>query len=142
MAREDVLLDTHIWIYLATLDPLLREEDLVRINEAEHVVVSAWSGWEVMMLHRKRRIDLGKSPMDVMLNVGVMGIFQILPVTLPVVVRSVADTFPNDDPSDRIIAATALERGLTLVTYDADLQGIAGLKTFGRRGVSGSTRER
>lgn len=54
-----------------------------------------------------------------------------VPVDNRIALRSVGlEGFPRRDPADRLIAATALEGGATLVTADARLRGYEPLSTI------------
>jgi PIN domain nuclease of toxin-antitoxin system len=89
------------------------------IEEAERVLVSAISVWEVAMLVAKRCIRLDR-PVEQRVDIALAlpGI-QLAPLEPAIAVRSTK--LPGEflpDPADRIIVATALEHGVPFVTPD------------------------
>ncbi len=53
---------------------------------------------------------------------------RVLPVTPRIAVLSQSDQFAHGDPADRLIAATAIAHGAQLVTADASLKRVPGLR--------------
>lgn len=63
-------------------------------------------------------------------SVEALPFFTFVPVDNRIAVRSVQlDEFPHRDPADRIIVATALGLGATVVTADTRLRGYRPLAT-------------
>lgn len=124
MGRDEViLLDTHAAVWFATDSDLLGTVSGKLADEAlaeERLTVSAISFWEVALLVSKRRLRLGKSPSELRLKLIDAGVTE-LPVTGPIAILSVELANLNADPADRIIMATSIVRGATLMTADADL---------------------
>ena len=115
-----VLMDTHVVLWLMGRVQQLGSGARGLIEaaaKADAIFISAFSFWEVAMLvqrgrllspqpvasWRQRVLDLG------VLEVPVSGDIGILAAEL--------EDFPRD-PADRIIAATALIQGTTLITAD------------------------
>jgi PIN domain nuclease of toxin-antitoxin system len=117
-----LLLDTHILIWLAEGLPALPARSRRLINEAarEHgVAVSAISFWEVAMLAHKGRIAINRPVREWRADVLSAGGFDEIPVSGEIGVEAVL--LPgtlHEDPADRILAATARLRGLTVGTRD------------------------
>lgn len=120
-----VILDTCAIIWLAE-GAQFSPGGLRAIDEAaaggESVSVSPISAWEIGIQIRQGRLRTTKSAQswfdDFMARSG----FIAAPMPVPVLVGS--SFLPGDppaDPADRIIAATAREFGLTLVTRDRAL---------------------
>jgi PIN domain nuclease of toxin-antitoxin system len=114
-----IVLDTVTWIWRASDPKQLSAKARRAIDQAERVLVSAISVWEVAMLVAKRRIQLDR-PVEswVDLALALPGI-QLAPLEPAIAVRSTK--LPGEfhaDPADRIIVATALEYGVPLVTPD------------------------
>ena len=87
--------------------------------DADRVVVSAITPWEIGLLVAKKKIDLG---MDVQgwvnLALGMHGL-RLTPLSPKVAVDSTRLPFEiHPDPADRILTATARHLGATLVTAD------------------------
>lgn len=118
-----ILLDTHVLVWLDEANPRLGEAAREQINTAYHAgkaMVSAISFWEVGMLVRKGRIRLDMDP-GVWRNDFVQQGLIELPITGEIGIRAAAlDPF-HGDPADRLIAATAVQHSLTLVTADERL---------------------
>ena len=130
-----IVLDTHALIWWVS-DPRripARARRLMdtAVADAEMVAVSSISLWEVAMLVSAGRLTLTMT-MDAWIGqVESLPFLTFLPVDNRVAVRSVMlDGFAHRDPADRIIAATALGSGATLVTADARLRAYAPLKTI------------
>jgi PIN domain nuclease of toxin-antitoxin system len=128
-----VLLDTHVWVWWH-LEPAkipARLHRVIKTASADNeLYLSAISPWEVSMLVEKRGLDL---TMDVQVWVEraleIPGL-SVYPLTPSVAVASTRLPFPiHPDPADRIIAATALELGATLLTRDERLLACEGLAT-------------
>ncbi|MEA2873373.1 MAG: hypothetical protein QOH67_3349 [Hyphomicrobiales bacterium] len=118
-----ILLDTHAAIWFATDSDMLGAVSGKRADEAlaeERLMVSTISFWEVALLVSKRRLRLGKSPSELRLQLIDAGVAE-LPVTGPIAILSVELANLNADPADRIIMATSIVHGATLMTADAEL---------------------
>jgi PIN domain nuclease of toxin-antitoxin system len=118
-----ILLDTHVLVWLDEANPRLGEEAIERINTAFHagnVLVSAISFWEIGMLVRKGRICL-EMDLSVWRNDFTrQGVIEV-PVTGEIGITAAGLEQFHGDPADRLIAATALQNSLTLITADKRL---------------------
>jgi PIN domain nuclease of toxin-antitoxin system len=114
-----ILLDTHALIWAAADDRKLgrRSRRLIEKHWAEgDVLVCALSFWEVALLHERGRIALPLPVAqwrDQRLGAGL----GELAVDGAIAVRA-AGLGSLPDPIDRLIVATALERGAALLTAD------------------------
>lgn len=121
---EPILLDTHAAIWVSS-DIALRPEGheaLLSAAAASQVYISPISAWEVATLVAKGRIVLTMSVRTWFLRL--IGLEGALLAEMPpeVLIDSVSlPGSPPNDPADRILAATAREYGLTLVTRDQGL---------------------
>lgn len=127
---ESLLLDTHIWIWIAGAIPhKIARTVLAGIEAASQrglVYVSAISVWEAAMLDAKKKIVF--SP-DIRVWVdralSAPGIY-LVPLSTDI---SIASTRLKDiktaDPADRIIVATARDLNATLVTCDRAILDVA-----------------
>lgn len=128
-----VVCDTHIIVWDAMNPSRLSTKVRSLIDTAsatETLACADISLWEMAMLVRKGRVDVAASIADFITGVLTARGYQILPVTPEIAELSQLDVFPHGDPADRLIAATAWHHHATLVTHDAKLQAIPGLKTF------------
>jgi PIN domain nuclease of toxin-antitoxin system len=121
---DDVLLDTHIAIWLETGDERLRPATLRLIEDCWRnggtVLLSAVSVWEMAQLVYRGRIELA-CPLDAWVErfVDRPGV-EVLPLNDQAASRAYRwDGLERSDHADRLLIATAVERGCPLVTYDA-----------------------
>jgi PIN domain nuclease of toxin-antitoxin system len=118
-----IVLDTHIWIDLIDERSPLSARQQRAIDQAELIVVSTISCWEIAMLVRQSRISLDRPP-----NEWITEALRYQRLALANVTRQVAvaagsltkDQF-HGDPADRIIAMTAKVRNCALLTNDAKI---------------------
>ena len=114
----DVLLDTHVWIWMLTNDERLTGRALATANEADAVRLSPISFFEV-----SQKTRLGKWPeMDAYVDqlpdlAAGQGILTA-PFSPQVALLAGQMTWSHRDPFDRILAATALLSGAVLLSAD------------------------
>jgi len=120
-----ILVDTHVVAWLA-LDPdRLSKAAKTAIDEARKsgggLAISDISLFELAVLFRKKRITLDISLEHFLAEVEAR--FLVLPMTSRICVRALgfAADYPKD-PADRIIVATALAEGLSLLTADREIR--------------------
>ena len=114
-----IVVDTCVVIWLAWIPVCSRRRRPMRFELLKNggVGISCISVFELGWLARNQRIVL-KTSLEAFL-VEVEARFVILPITAAV--TRIAVEFPSPyplDPMDRIIGATALDRGVPLVTKD------------------------
>lgn len=119
-----ILVDTQIVIWLALEPEKVSRRASEAIREARRgdgVAISDKTLWELAMVFVKGRIGDDLSLRDLLEEIERN--FAVLPVNAAIAERSVQfrKSFPAD-PADRIIAATAIVYGLTLVTADAQIR--------------------
>ncbi len=89
--------------------------------------VSAISAWEIAMLVRKGRLDLGEPAQDWYRAASSHPAWQTIPLDASTAMESV--NLPGDfhgDPSDRFLVATARLSGLAFMTADRAILAYAG----------------
>ncbi|MBI3292468.1 MAG: type II toxin-antitoxin system VapC family toxin [Elusimicrobia bacterium] len=118
-----VLLDTHIWVGVATGDQRLQVPSFLRSvsrwTSTSSMRVSVISVWEVAMLETKRRITFSVSCLEWVQRALRIPGMVLASLTPEIAVES--SRLPGNfhgDPADRIIVATARSLGATLVTQD------------------------
>jgi PIN domain nuclease of toxin-antitoxin system len=130
---EVILVDTHVLVWLAFEESRLSKKARATIADArqdgEGLAISCISLWELATLASKGRIDLDISLESFLAEVEMR--FVVFPITGEACVRAVAlpAIFPKD-PADRIIAATALVNGMSLVTADQEIRRSQALPTI------------
>lgn len=119
----ELLIDTHIALWLSSGDPRLASETRELIDSCwkAHgtIFLSAVSVWEIALLTDAGRLSL-EQPVDDWVDrfLGWPGI-----AAAPLSHRAAALAYrlhhlANRDPADRLLIATAIELGCPFVTYD------------------------
>ena len=120
---NSALLDTHVLVWLLEGDERLGRETRRLANRAlgeEALLVSAMTFWEVAMLARRQRSPVPQPAAHWRQRVRELGIAEIPMLGDIGILATELEGFPAD-PADRIIAATALAHGATLVTADTSI---------------------
>lgn len=113
-----LLLDTHALLWMLRDDPQLSRRAAVMIQDADEVLVSAASGYEICLKHR-----IGKMPEAAELA----GAFEAeiaradcdqLPITLAHAVTAGKLDPAHRDPFDRMLIAQALIEGVPIVSNE------------------------
>ena len=118
-----IVLDTHVLVWFALDDRRLggrAKRRLQRALKEAKLSVSAFSYWEICLLAEAGRLLLDETPDAFRAEAVEAGIDEI-PVDGKIAILATRLTGMHSDPADRIIVATALERGATLVTADAKI---------------------
>lgn len=128
-----ILLDTHILVRYAAGDRKLGKKALAAIERAlrnRALLVSSISFWEIAMLVQKGKLKLSYTPMALRALSLQQGIAE-RSVDGEIGIRSAELASMHPDPADRLIVATAILSGATLVTSDAQILDVAlaGLRT-------------
>ena len=123
-----LVLDTHAWIWwLSSPNQIPRKAKRAldrAVAAGEHLRVSAISVWELAMLVTRNRLELAIPLEEWVSAAEAVPNLQYVPIDHRVALRSVAlPNFPHRDPADRMIVATAVALGATLVTADEKLHG-------------------
>jgi PIN domain nuclease of toxin-antitoxin system len=122
---EVILVDTHVVLWLAFEQSRLSQNARAAIDAArsngEGLAISDITLLELATLQGKGRIRLDASLESFLAEVEAR--FVVLPITGRACVRALGlpAAYPKD-PADRIIAATALVEGLSLLTADREIR--------------------
>jgi PIN domain nuclease of toxin-antitoxin system len=129
-----IVLDTHAWIWFISNPDLLSKRAKKAVNAAvedNSILISSISAWELSLLVTKKRITLTLDVTDWIAKSESLPFIQFMPVTNSIAVKSVNLPLPlHPDPTDRIIIATALSLGASLVTKDEKLLDYAPINTI------------
>jgi PIN domain nuclease of toxin-antitoxin system len=87
--------------------------------------------WEVAMLVQKGRVQIPVSLDTFLPKLLALRDTQVLPITPAIATRSVQLEM-HGDPADRLIVATALEKGVPLITADRAVRDLPGLEVVWR----------
>ena len=130
---EVILVDTHIVVWLASDPSRLSKNARAAIDDArkdgEGLAVSDITLLELTTLASKGRLRLDISLESFLGEVEAR--FVVLPISGRACVRALGlpAAYPKD-PADRIIAATALVEGLSLLTADREIRRARALHTI------------
>jgi PIN domain nuclease of toxin-antitoxin system len=115
-----LVLDTHALVWIMSDNPSLGLQSKVVIASAfadSAIAVSAMSFWETTMLSDRGRITIHEDASSWRQKVLRLGISEI-PISGDIAIAAARLTEFHGDPADRLIAATAIVNGATLVTAD------------------------
>ena len=127
-----LLLDTHAWIWRLLAPERLSDDAERAIADRDSALhLSPISTWETLVLARKGRLSLSPSPAEWVLDALRRSALTAAPVTHGIALRSEAlEGFGSEDPADRFLVATALEKELVLVTADRAMHAYTPLQTL------------
>ena len=119
-----LLLDTHIFLWLAADDKRLSEAARRSISDASRVLISSASILEIAIKFRigKLKVD----PDDALAEIAANG-FEELPIRNDHAVRVGRLPLHHRDPFDRLLVAQAISERLHLLTADAQLKAYSDL---------------
>jgi PIN domain nuclease of toxin-antitoxin system len=114
-----IVLDTHAWVWWAADRSRLSRRARSAIEAERRLAISDVSVWEVAMLVAKGRLRLDRSATDWLEHAAALDRLEVVAIRPGIAVRStqLGHAFQGD-PADRLIVATALVEGASLVTKD------------------------
>ncbi|WP_420960190.1 type II toxin-antitoxin system VapC family toxin [Brucella sp. IR073] len=113
-----ILLDTHVWAWAIAGGGHLSAKAITAIEEADNVYISPVSLFEI-----GQKVRLGKWPEMAPFLKRLPGLIEeqggyVAELSPAICLSAAIMDWPHRDPFDRFLAATALERGLVLVSAD------------------------
>jgi PIN domain nuclease of toxin-antitoxin system len=126
---SDVLLDSHVLLWLLDDSPRLGAEARATIGSAGAVYVSAASTWELAIKAALGKLRLPAGFEDA---VGAAGLRE-LPVRHRHTLASTGTELPHRDPFDTLLVTQARSEGLVLLTADAKILDACGEAVDARR---------
>jgi PIN domain nuclease of toxin-antitoxin system len=128
-----IVLDTHAlvwWVADPRRVPSKARRSIDGARSAGMLAVSSMSLWEIAMLAMHGRLELAVDSQGWINRVEALPFLTFVPVDNRIAVSSVHLELPHRDPADRIIAATAIALGATLVTGDARIRACRAVQTL------------
>ena len=117
-----VLLDTHVVLWWQAESDRLSKTARKRIEDATTRLVSPVSFWEIAMLIGKGRVRLDR-PTSAWVNDFLAADRVAVAELTPVIAVEAAELAAfHGDPADRMIVASAISAGISLVTKDAKIK--------------------
>lgn len=116
-----LLLDTHVILWALLSPEELNEssrEFITNAQEQNKLFLSSITLWEIAMLKSKQRINIYEPTRKFLESITNIDGLSIKEISTDVAAESVSLNKFHGDPADRIIVATALSLGLTLLTRD------------------------
>jgi PIN domain nuclease of toxin-antitoxin system len=131
---EVILLDTHAWVWWMSDPTLLSSRAKKAVDAALEngpALVSSISVWEVALLVAKKRLQLTMDVTDWIAKTERVPFIRFVPVDNTIALKSVTlSGLLHDDPADRMIIATAIREGASIVTKDKRIIGYPSVQTI------------
>lgn len=124
-----IVVDTHVLLWWA-LDPEKLSDEARRLTsqmESQGAFASAISIWELGIKAKRKKLELPISIEEFARRLELGRTVELLPVDTHTWLRSLSLPWDHSDPADRVIVATALLRGLPLLTKDAAIHEFGGV---------------
>ena len=129
-----MMLDTHVWLWFISNPELLSQKASRAVDSAfrkEKIFISSISAWEIALLVYNKRLQLTLDAADWVAHSERLPFFEFVPVDNAIAIKSVSLPKPlHGDPADRIIIATAISLGASLVTKDDKILNYRHVKTI------------
>ena len=117
-----IVLDTSALLYLTLDRRRLTQAAATEISEADRVVISSMSIWEIGVKVSKGKLTIPLPIRDFAERLEQVDRIEMLPVDLATWLRNVELDWEHRDPADRTIVATAELNDCPLVTSDASMR--------------------
>ena len=124
-----ILLDTHALLWWA-LDPghlSQKAADILRTMEQRGGYASSISIWELGIKVQRGQLELPITADELARRVEQGGVVELLPVDTTIWLRTLSLEWPHPDPADRVIVASALAKGVPVLTKDRTLHAFGGV---------------
>jgi len=118
-----IVLDTSALLYW-TLDPTqLSAKAKQAIEQAEKIVISSISVWEIALKVKRRKLILPLTIADYVERLQRLESLEILPVDVQTWLDNLDLPWEHRDPTDRTIVALATRSGCPVITSDQVIAG-------------------
>lgn len=125
-----IALDTHALLWWAFDPDQLSATARSALTEMERHggCASAISIWEIAIKVKRSKLELPISVEELVRRIEKGAVVELLAVDTATWLRSVSLAWSHQDPADRVIVATALGRGVPLLTKDAAMHAFPGIR--------------
>jgi PIN domain nuclease of toxin-antitoxin system len=117
-----IVLDTHTWIWWVSEPARLGRRGRSAIEAADRIGVPAVCQFEVAAAIARGRITLDRAPLEWIEQALALPRVELLPLTPAIAVKATQLGPFHGDPADRLIVASAVLAGATLVTKDRNIR--------------------
>jgi PIN domain nuclease of toxin-antitoxin system len=119
---DRVLLDTHVLLWWKADRRRLSASARRHLDMAAQLLISPLTFWEIAMLVEKQRVALDRPTVTWSHDVLADARTALAPITTQIAVAA-AELRPfRGDPVDRVLVATAIEGGVTMLTKDVRIR--------------------
>lgn len=118
-----ILLDTNALLFIMIDQGRLTSEASQAIHEAEELIISSISIWEIAVKYKKGKLPLPFTPEELVYHLKSVANLKIQPVDERIWLKNVSLDWNHKDPADRTIVATASLKGIPIVTNDEAIRG-------------------
>lgn len=129
-----IVVDTHVIIWNALKPKKLSQkakDTILDANQDKGIIFCDISLWEIAMLMKKGRLSVKTGYREFIKLILASNKYILQPITPEIAERSTQlPEEVNQDPADRIIAATAIVENAKLVTADKNLRLFNGIPTI------------
>ncbi len=128
-----LIVDTHAILWDAFEPRRLSRRSIAAIDAAEVRGELCWADislWEMAMLAERGRFPLPLPAASTIADMAARRSVRVLPITPNIAVRANELYVLRGEPADSLIAATALENNAPIVTVDARLAALPGVRSI------------
>ncbi len=113
-----ILLDTNALLFVMLNQDKLTAGALKAITDADELLVSSISIWEIAVKNKKGKLPLPFTPEELVYHLKNVTNLTLQPVDERIWLKNVSLDWDNKDPADRTVVATAALRGIPIVSSD------------------------
>lgn len=122
------LLDTHVWAWTLTGDAKLSAQAIAAMNSSDPMYISPISFYEIAQKVRLGKWPVMETKVAVLQETLAAQGAVMAPFSFEIAQLAGLLDWPHRDPIDRILAATALQGGMELISADTVFDAVPGLR--------------
>ncbi len=113
-----ILLDTNALLFIMLNRDRLTDEAIGAIRDADELLVSSISIWEIAVKNKKGKLPLPFTPEELVYHLYNVSNLTFQSVDEKIWLKNISLDWDHKDPADRTIVATAALRGIPIVSSD------------------------